>query len=73
MSDSKDKNIEKLLQIRLFDVLLFHMKGNIMQFLRNSFERVVYNKMLDLQPENAIKTNSLASSFQRFCLLFSDS
>ena len=72
MSDSKDKNIEKLLQIRLFDVLLFHMKGNIMQFLRNSFERVVYNKMLDLQPENAIKTNSLPSSFQRFCLLFSD-
>ena len=32
MSDLKDKNIEKLLQIRLFDVLLFHMKRNIMQF-----------------------------------------
>ena len=57
-----DKNIQKLLRIRLLGFLLFRIPGRCFCW------RVVFGKMSGLQPANVIKTKFLRSSFQRFCL-----
>ena len=65
----------KISRLRLLGILVFHMQGTGMHFLLNPWEILVkelfFNKILALQPANAIKTKFLANSFQEFCLLFS--
>ena len=47
--------------------------ANFAKPLRNTCERVVFNKISDLEAVNAVKTKSLRSSFQGFCLHFRNS
>ena len=66
-----DKNIQKH---QLLSFLPFHIQGAGMQILLNPWEILVkeffFDKILALQPANAIKTKLLANSFQRFSLHF---
>lgn len=50
-----------------YQIFYYSQKG------RNTCEREIFRKISDLQPENAIKTNSVISSFKGFFLLFRNS
>ena len=72
-----DKNIQKILQFRLRELLVFLIQASGMRILQNPLEMLVkqllLNKFSGLQPSNAIKTEFLTSNFQGFCLLFRNS
>ena len=61
MSDINDKNIEKLLGIRLLVILLFYIKG---YDKKNLYERALFNKASGLRPANVKKANYVTTSFQ---------
>ena len=66
-----DNNVQKFLR-----VTIQHKRGwyaNYAKYLKNTCDRVVFNKISGLQPANAIKMKSLTSSFKRFCLIFRNS
>ena len=75
--DDDDKNILKLLEIRLLGFLLFGVQGVGIQVSISSWEILVkelfLNEISDLQSANQIKMQFLTSSFQAFCLLFRNS
>ena len=70
-----DKNILKLLEIRLLGFLLFGVQGDGIQVSLSSWEILVkelfLNEISDLQSANQIKMQFLTSSFQAFYLIFS--
>ena len=72
-----DKNILKLLEIRLLGFLLFGVQGDGIQVSLSSWEILVkelfLNEISDLQSANQIKMQFLTSSFQAFYLLFRNS
>ena len=75
--DDDDKNILKLLEIRLLGFLLFGIQGVGIQVSISSWEILVkelfLNEISDLQSANQIKMQFLTSSFQAFYLLFRNS
>ena len=75
--DDDDKNILKLLEIRLLGFLLFGVQGVGIQVSISSWEILVkelfLNEISDLQSANQIKMQFLTSSFQAFYLLFRNS
>ena len=66
--------MQKLLSLGF---LLFHIQVAGMHVLQTSWEilvkQLLFNKIVVLQPANAIKTKFLAISFLEFCLRFRDS
>ena len=72
-----DKNILKLLEIRLLGFLLFGVQGEGIQVSLSSWEILVkelfLNEISDLQSANQIKMQFLTSRFQAFYLLFRNS
>ena len=72
-----DKNILKLLEIRLLCFLLFDVQGDGIQVSLSSWEillkELFLNEISDLQSANQIKMQFLTSSFQAFYLLFRNS
>ena len=65
----------KMSRLRLLGFLLFHIQGAAnMQILLNTWgilvKELFFNKILVLQPANAIKIKFLPNNFQGFCLIF---